>query len=156
MALLRNDLLFTHNVSVENFPFIHLTPYCPYALYLLLIGSIADLVLIYSVSFRVAFALSITIPNRSAITSPDILEYLSVEEYVCLVGISFRALSNLVVLAIVLGIVARNCSLNPCSCIWSRVESADPSDTLEGFYSFFPVRLKFINYLSSFFIGDLV
>ena len=54
-----------------------------------------------------AFVLSILIPNRSARTSADILECLSVEEYVFLVGISYSASLNIVVLAIVIGIVAK-------------------------------------------------
>ena len=100
--------------------------------------------------------MSIPIPNQSARTSTDILEFLSVEEYACLVGISYSASSNLVVLAIVLGVVAINCSLNPCYCIWSQVESADPRDTLDGFHSFFPVRFNCGHSLNYLFVGDLV
>ena len=105
-------------MSVEKFPFNSFTPNCLSALYLLLIGGIADLVPLCNIAFRVACALSIPIPNQSARTSVDILECLSVEEYVCLVGISSGASSNLVVLDIFLGIVVRNCYLNPFSCIW--------------------------------------
>ena len=121
-----------------------------------MIGSIADLVSLCNVAFRVAFSLSIPIPNWPARTSTDILECLSVEEYICLVGISYSASSYIFVLDIVLGIVASNCYLNTGSCIWSWVESADPSDSLDGFHSFFPVRLKFGHYLKSLFVGYLV
>ena len=48
-----------------------------------------------------------------------------------------------------------NFFLIPCSCIWSLVESVDPSDTLDGFHSFFPVRFNFVNSLNSLFVGDL-
>ena len=134
LALLSNDLLFPYRLSVENFHFNCLTPNFLSALYVLLIWSIAYLVNLCNVSFRVALALSIPIPDRSSRTSADILECLSVKGYVCLVGISSSALSNLVVLAIVLGIVAINFSLNPGSCIWPQVEYANPSDTLDGFH----------------------
>ena len=142
-------------MSVENFPFSRLTPYCLSDLHLLLIGSIADLVTLCNVAFRVTFALSVPIMNRSTRNSPDILERLSVKEYVYLVGISSSASLNLVILAIVIGIVASNCSLNPGSCNWSRVESVDPSDTIDGFHSFFPVRFNFGHSLNSLFVGDL-
>ena len=98
-------------MSVENFTFSHLTPNCLFALSLLLIGSMADIVLLCNVAFRVAFALSVPIPNQYAGTSADILGCLLVEEYVCLVGISSGASSNLVVLDIVFGIVACSCAL---------------------------------------------
>ena len=106
-------------MSVENFPFNRLTPNCLSALYLLLIGSITYLVPLCKIALRVAFILYIPIPNRSARTSADILEFLSIEEYVCLVDIYSRESSNRVVLDIVLGISASNFYLNPGSCIWS-------------------------------------
>ena len=79
-ALLRNDLPFPHTVSVENFPFSHLTPYCLYTLYLLLIGSIADLFPLCNVTFISASAISNPIPNQSDRTSADILECISFED----------------------------------------------------------------------------
>ena len=143
-------------MSVENFPFSRFTPYCLSALYILLIGSTADLVPLCSVAFRVTYVLSILIPNRSARTSADILEFISVKEYVYLVGISSSASSNLVVLDIGIGIVVINCSLNPGSCIWSQVESTDPTDTLDGFHSFFSVTFSFGHSLSYLLVGDIV
>ena len=59
-------------------------------------------------------------------------------------------------LASVLGIFASNFSLNPGSCIWSLVESVDPSDTLDGFHSFLLARLNFGHSLNYLFVGDLV
>ena len=102
-----------------------------------------------------AFVLYIPIPNRSARTSADILECLPVKEYVCLVGISSSASLNIVVLAIVLGIVVSNCYLNPGSRICSQLESADPIDTLDRIHSSFSVWFNFGNSLNSLFVGDL-
>ena len=78
-ALLLKDLLLPHSVSVEYFPFWRFTPYCRSVLYLLLIGSMSDIVSLCRVYFKLAFDSSIPIPNISEITSADIFVCLLVE-----------------------------------------------------------------------------